>query len=78
MLAQPEDTDDESDEEDEDNESSPTSQSLYSNLIKTYCTLLQLIGTYKIQIQRNRTVYYMFYFELFGCFHRMKNDFLNF
>ena len=41
MLAQPEDTDDESDdEEEEDNESSPTSESLYSNLIKTYCTLL--------------------------------------
>jgi len=40
MLAQPEDTDDESDDEEEDNESSPTSESLYSNLIKTYCTLL--------------------------------------
>lgn len=40
MLALPEDTDDESDEEDEDNESSPASESLYSNLIKTYCTLL--------------------------------------
>ena len=40
MLAQPEDTDDESDEEEDDNESSPTSESLYTNLIKTYCTLL--------------------------------------
>ena len=42
MLAQPEDTDDESDEEEEDGdtETNSTNQSIYSNLIKTYCTLL--------------------------------------
>ena len=40
MLAQPEDTDDESDEEDEDIDTRPATESIYSNLVKTYCTLL--------------------------------------